>query len=102
MEKTCKNCGAPTTKEYCEDNYPEVCEHWSPKKPQTNADRIRAMNNESLAYLITTMLAEQEQKITKTLAEAGVDATIIALDFDRQAAIHKEWLDRAAEEEACN
>lgn len=64
-----------------------------------HGDRIRQMDNETLAYLITTMLAEQEQKITKTLAEAGVDATIIELDFERQAAIHKEWLDSAAEEE---
>lgn len=49
MKKTCNNCGAPITKEYCEDSYPEVCEHWTPKKPQTNADRIRAMSDEQLA-----------------------------------------------------
>ena len=52
MEKTCKNCGTPITKEYCEDNYPEVCEHWKPKKPKTNADRIRAMSDEELAEFL--------------------------------------------------
>lgn len=47
MEKTCFNCGTPITKEYCE-GFPEVCEHWTQKKPQTNADRIRAMSDEEL------------------------------------------------------
>ena len=59
MEKTCKNCGTPITKEYCEDNYPEVCEHWTPKKPKTNADRIRAMSDEELA----DMLYETDSRI---------------------------------------
>ena len=48
MEKTCYNCGSPISKETCED-FPEVCEHWSPKKPFTNADHIRAMTDEELA-----------------------------------------------------
>ena len=48
MEKTCYNCGSPISKETCED-FPEVCEHWSPKKPITKADHIRAMTDEELA-----------------------------------------------------
>ena len=48
MEKTCYNCGSPISKETCED-FPEVCEHWSPKKPITKADYIRAMTDEELA-----------------------------------------------------
>lgn len=60
--KTCFNCGTPITKEYCED-FPEICEHWTQKKPQTNADRIRAMSDEKLADFIqhirtNTLLAE--------------------------------------------
>ena len=51
-EKTCYNCGTPITKEYCEDNYPNVCEHWSYKKPITTADRIRSMSDEELAEWI--------------------------------------------------
>ena len=58
MEKTCKNCGTPITKEYCEDNYPEVCEHWTPKKPMTNADRIRAWNDHELAETIANFVSE--------------------------------------------
>lgn len=61
MEKACKNCGTPITKEYCEDNYPEVCEHWTPKKPKTNADRIRAMSDEKLAeFLFSFEYATEE------------------------------------------
>lgn len=33
-KKTCYTCGTPITKAYCED-FPEVCEHWTPKKTQT-------------------------------------------------------------------
>lgn len=51
MEKTCYNCGSPISKETCED-FPEVCEHWSPKKPLTNADIIRAMTDKELASWI--------------------------------------------------
>lgn len=51
MEKMCKNCGSPITKEYCE-GYPEVCEHWTPKQPKTNADRIRAMSDEELSKFL--------------------------------------------------
>ena len=47
-EKPCKNCGTPITKEYCEDGWPNGCDHWTPKKPMTNADRIRAMTDEEL------------------------------------------------------
>lgn len=48
MEKKCENCGTEITKEYCE-GYPEVCEHWTPKKPMTNGDRFRAMSDEEIA-----------------------------------------------------
>ena len=48
MEKTCYNCGSPISKETCEE-FPEICEHWSPKKPITNADGIRAMTDKELA-----------------------------------------------------
>lgn len=52
MEKTCYNCGSPISKETCE-GFPEVCGHWSPKKPITNADRIRAMTDEELAEFMS-------------------------------------------------
>ena len=56
MEKTCFNCGTPITKEYCED-WPNVCEHWMQKKPQTNADRIRAMSDEELAEFLANEIS---------------------------------------------
>lgn len=57
MEKTCMNCGTEITKEYCED-FPQVCEHWTLKKPMTNADRIKAMSDEELAnYMAKTLIA---------------------------------------------
>lgn len=59
MEKTCYNCGSPISKETCED-FPEVCEHWSLKKPLTNADRIRAMTNKELAEYLFERGNEQE------------------------------------------
>ena len=49
--KTCLNCGTQITKEYCED-YPKTCEHWTPQKPKTNFDRIKAMTVEELADFI--------------------------------------------------
>ena len=55
MEKTCYNCGSPISKETCEE-FPEVCEHWSPKKPLTNADIIRAMTNKELAEWIADIV----------------------------------------------
>lgn len=51
VEKTCMNCGTEITKEYCED-FPQVCEHWTLKKPMTNADRIRAMSDEELGIFL--------------------------------------------------
>ena len=55
MEKKCENCGTEITKEYCE-GYPEVCEHWTPKKPMTNGDRIRAMSDEELAKFLCRLI----------------------------------------------
>lgn len=86
MEKTCKNCGTPITKEYCEDNYPEACEHWTQKKPQTNADRIRAMSDEELGRF----LAEVENR--RSVAGGG------AIWKDATHAI--QWLQQPAKEEA--
>ena len=88
MEKTCKNCGTPITKEYCEDNYPEVCEHWTPKKPMTNADRIRAMTDEELAWELMTWRIETEAK------HQGVESNYP----NTQKAI-LEWLQAPAEGE---
>lgn len=62
-------------------------------------DKIRRLDNESLAYLIAALLQEIYRKVAKSLADAGVDATIIEMDIDKQAAIHQEWLDQEAEEE---
>ena len=52
MKKPCMNCGTPITKEYCEDGWPNGCDHWTPQKPKTNADRFRAMSDEELAKLL--------------------------------------------------
>lgn len=46
--KSCYNCGTPIIKEYCE-NYPETCGHWTPKKPQTNYEKIKNMSVEDMA-----------------------------------------------------
>lgn len=49
--KSCYNCGSPISKDTCE-GFPKVCEHWSPKKPISNADRIREMTVEDMAMYI--------------------------------------------------
>ena len=77
MEK-CKNCGTPITKEWCEEGYPEGCEHWTPKKPMTNADRIRAMTDWELAEFMadrnvneyTVWLLNADHGLTATQIEA--------------------------------
>ena len=51
MNKTCYNCGAPISKETCED-FPEVCDAWKPKPPQTNYDRIISKTPAGLAYFM--------------------------------------------------
>lgn len=99
MKKTCKNCGMPITKEYCEDNYPEVCEHWTPKKPQTNADRIRAMSDEELAELLWSIIHERELIIIEKLNEQGIEASLFEAP-NASVKAHMEWLKQPAEEEA--
>lgn len=74
MEKTCFNCGTPITKEYCE-GWPEVCEHWTQKKPQTNADRIRAMSDEGIAKHFAAMFVEQR---VLDAAESGKDLSYVS------------------------
>lgn len=89
MEKTCKNCGTPITKEYCEDNYPEVCEHWTPKKPKTNADCIRAMSDEELVQFIGhNSLCDRIQSESNWCDEHAVCENCLM-----------EWLQQPAEEE---
>jgi hypothetical protein len=65
-----------------------------------NGERIRRMDNETLAYMIAAMLQDTYRKVAKSLSDSGVDVTLIELDIDKQAAIHQEWLDQEAEEEA--
>ena len=48
-EKTCKNCGQPAVKEWCEGWPDEVCEHWTPQKPKTHRDMLRSKSDEELA-----------------------------------------------------
>lgn len=72
MEKKCENCGTEITKEYCE-GYPEVCEHWTPKKPQTNGDRIREMSNEELAKFLECLAFSRETPWTDPFARKVCD-----------------------------
>lgn len=65
-----------------------------------HGDRIRRMDNGTLAYLIAAMLQEPHRNVAKILADAGVAATIIEPDIDTQAAHYKKWLDQEAKEEA--
>ena len=98
MEKTCNNCGTPITKEYCEDNYPEVCEHWTPKKPQTNADRIRAMSDEELADFILGIENDQPNYCTSCINYYAAFPHCRATDIEvgcKAAAI--KWLQQPAE-----
>ena len=106
MKKTCKNCGTPITKEYCEDNYPDVCEHWTPKKPQTNADRIRAMSDEELAEFI--ILSPEMEFDVCLLCQFGNPTPrddrgqclsgYGACDAESRAEAFKKWLKQPAEE----
>ena len=80
-EKTCYNCGTPITKAYCE-GFPEVCEHWTAKKPLTNADRIRSMSDEELAQYLAILMADTR------------DGVAYSTDEDRWF----NWLQQPAEE----
>lgn len=99
MEKICKNCGTPTTKEYCEDNYPEVCEHWSPKKPKTNADRIREMSDEELAEFLTHINPTNCQDCAFSVGWRCQPDRDDYSDFDKCKEGRKRWLKQPAKEE---
>lgn len=87
-EKTCYNCGTPITKAYCED-YPDVCEHWSPKKLMTNGDRIRAMSDEELAdFQAARIVAESCLR----LKDQGYEPTE-AQRSELHEKLYKTWLD---------
>lgn len=95
MEKTCYDCGTPITKEWCE-GFPEVCEHWTPKKPKTNADRIRAMSDRELAEFMaernvnesTVLLLNKDHGLTATQIKAMKHNVYCAL---------MQWLQQPAE-----
>lgn len=85
----CKNCGTPITKEWCEEGYPEGCEHWTPKKPKTDADLVRAMTDEELYDLF------------REIYNAGIEDAV-AYEWGKLANSFKwtmEWLQQPVEGE---
>lgn len=92
-EKNCYTCGTPITKAYCED-FPEVCEHWTQKKPQTNYDRIKAMSIEEMAVWLHNMTSTYF--CDEYCPMRNSDDVNCCDDCD---AAHKKWLESEVQEE---
>ena len=92
MKKTCYDCGTPITKEWCE-GFPEVCEHWTPKKLKTNADRIRAMSDRKLAEFLSAKFADIQAQQLSTHT-----ATQLRVLAHTWYCLWMEWLQQPAEE----
>lgn len=45
----------------------------------TNGDKVRAMDNMTLAILFHTMLSERDRMIVKRFSDAGCDADLIEI-----------------------
>ena len=87
--KTCHNCACDPV---CDHNWNgwETCGNWiqKPEKPPTNADRIRAMNDEELAWELMTWRCEAVAKFH------GIEG----IYPDTQKTI-LDWLQQPVEEE---
>ena len=75
-------------KEFVLDAYKEC-------KP-TNADRIRAMTDEELAEMITSMLSERDKIMLKKLYDFGIYATLVE-DLSESFEYHLNWLKQESE-----
>ena len=65
-------------------------------KPQTNADRIRAMSDDELAKLLWAILHERDVIMIEKLSEQGIEASLIETP-GRDIAAHLEWLKQPVE-----
>lgn len=67
------------------------------EKPQTNADRIRGMTDEELAYLLTAVAKRSAEMLCKSLKTVEVDLS--ECDFEILTKTHLSWLKSPAEEQ---
>lgn len=64
----------------------------------SNADRIRAMNDEELAVLIEQIVSERDHYLLEKLHEAEIDAELYELpEISKRK--HLEWLQQPCEGE---
>ena len=79
-------------------NYPPYLDYQKPKKPQTNADRIRAMRDEDLAALISRSSIHDLCDIVCG-GDCNAVATFNKTSEQRCAEIVLDWLQQPAEGE---
>lgn len=79
------NCGECERRYFCEID-PDQCNEWPDPVPQTNADRIRALSDEELAWELMTWRMETEAK------HHGVES-----NYPNTQAKILEWLKQPAE-----
>lgn len=60
------------------------------RKPQTNADRVRAMTDEELAELLTAVAQKSANKLCESLKSVEVDLS--SCDFHILYEAHLNWL----------
>lgn len=88
----CENCNE---KDVCEvsnmmNNYGLRCKMFSPYRPLTNADRIRAMTDEELAELLTAVAQKSARKLCESLKTVEVD--LRNCNFHILYEAHLDWL----------
>lgn len=65
-------------------------------KPQTNADRIRAMSDEELAELFMAIIHESDVLVIEKLNRQGIEASLVEAP-DHSMKAHLEWLKQPAD-----
>ena len=71
----------------------EAAEHY---KPDTNADRIRAMSDEELAVLFETIMHERDVIMIEKLNKQGIEASLVEAP-ELSMKNHLQWLQQPAE-----
>lgn len=63
------------------------------KKPMIQFDRIKAMNIDDFASLLTSLLHEYDMEIQRKLSEQGWDVSLLELSPEIQTKIHRKFLE---------
>lgn len=84
-QTTCPKCGQPLKVEYG-TGYCYKCRVIVDPKPQTNADRIRAMSDEELADFMNSTEACDAQPLSKCRLATNASCRACTLDWLKQPA----------------